>query len=184
MPQRPYSFKYSWPIEEVLTPWRKALGNEYEQVVSLLNERDRELENHINFRMGQGYLDINTDTGFVLITSVDMELVDLTLTIPVPDNRLLRGTVKFNVLNNYGVTARCEVEVTRNGVVIARYNSASMPAGTDTSVSFSYFDTPGRGTHIYRVLVTDTTGAHTSMEIFGSATDPMRHSIEDVGPEL
>lgn len=41
-------FRYQPDIQSTLSPWRAKLGENYEQVVALLTDRDRQLEDYVN----------------------------------------------------------------------------------------------------------------------------------------
>lgn len=183
MANRLYSFRFPADIRSTLEPWRYQLGNQFDEVVAHLADRDRALEDHVNLSVGQGYLGIGTaDAIQTGLTTADTAVTGLTVTVEVPANRRLKITVHTMIDNQAAGVGIGVVKVHEDGVTIAHRESyleatGGLQEGAD--IDFASFAEPSAGAHTYSVVagISSNNG-----RIIASATRLSYISVEDVGP--
>lgn len=178
---RLYNFRYPRRIDNVMEPWRGVLRSQFEQVVSFLEERDRELENHVNFKIAQGVLAVTTtatDVNLAVLPS-QTQITALDTTVDVPANRELRIIGHANLFHTSGSEKVFSLTVRRNGTSLGSRFTGEVPSGNNGTIDFVYRDTPPAGQHEYTVHIGVQTGPGNLEADSGS---PAFISVEDAGP--
>lgn len=181
---RPYAFRYPVDIAATLDPWRDQLGRSFDQVVSILADRDRAIEDHLSLAVAQGYLGIGELTSVQTgLTTADTDVTNLTVTVTVPAGRRLKITVHSMIDNeNGGSTAIGVLKIQEDGVTIAHresYLDAHLGLREGQDIDFCAFRSPSAGVHTYKVVAGITSN---SGRIFATSTRPSFITVEDIGP--
>lgn len=181
MTLRPYSFRFDPPIRDTLLPWRDKLGADFDSVVSRLTDRDRQIEDHLNLNVGQGYLSLATlSTTFNLTTSYQV-VTEYTQTVRLPAKRKIKITLHVPVFNTGAVNGVVDILIKDNGTQIGSLLSRILgPSGGGDNSGFMdlpLFPTLDAGVHVITLearMFSGTTGSLSSVD------DIL--SIEDIGP--
>lgn len=195
MAVKPYSFRYLYEIQRVLSPWRSyfqdqkvatgAGSQDYEQVVQFLDDRDRQIEDYLTLGIGQGILAavVNT-TQDTPLTSSTVDINGMSLTVIVPANRVLRAFASLPLDNNGGTdpeAARIQIWEGVTQIAATTLGNLRPVAQADRNRAiFVHYIQPTPGEHTYR-LRGNTLGLGL-IDVDVSATEQGIFSIEDVGP--
>lgn len=180
---RAYSFVYKPDVVSTMNPWRAKLGESYEEVLALLADRDRQIENHVNLTVGQGYLAIADQTGgaFAIPTADYADIPGMTATIDVPTNRQIKVTSSVFIENvSAGADTFVFTRVNLDGVTVrSEYLCHGAPGktGGPQGHSLVFFTAVTPGPH---TLTTQTISLAAGM-----ATNTVVEnflSVEDTGP--
>lgn len=185
MANKLYNFQYPRRIAEVLEPWRFHFKSEYERVVSQLEERDRELENHVNFRIAQGVLDLKTTATdvAVAVSPTETTLTALTITVQVPAHREIRLVGHLQFRNTSGAAATFTAVFRRDGTQFDLRTSGPINPATNGDLDFIVRDNPTPGSHTYTVNCSiNLVGGTGNLE--ADSGSPAFMAVEDVGPSI
>lgn len=179
---RLYSYKYPFDIRATLEPWRAKLGESFDNVVATLSDRDRALEDWVNLGMSQGRLGYETSTAFQTPITSEVDLTDLTVTVTVPANRVLKvtGQAVFHLSGDAASFGWISEDGTHVSA-FADFQNFYGGAGAEALQQGAAILTPSAGTHTYKLSAERTSGAAT-LTVGGVATAPAFILVEDIGP--
>lgn len=190
MASRLYSFRYPFDLAQALDPWRDRFSQrEFEQVVALLTERDRALEDHLNLGIGQGYLGVGTvPNGGQALTAAYADVSGATVTFNAPAGRKLRVTVYCGIINLDAAARSSFVRVLdeNNTVLVGTSRDHGASGSKDQAKEYReiVFVAPTGGAHTYRLqaLINGGSGTLTSNVPANNSGGSSFLSVEDVGP--
>lgn len=189
---KPYAFRYPYDVSSSLDPWREQLGPEFDNVVTRLADRDRQLEDHLSLGVAQGYLNVAQLGSNADFTNVEGDVSGLSATVTVPGGRRLRISFHAHVFNNDfthpGGDNTARIRVMDGAAELARRSQANIDdsadvfAGDECDLDGEIFVSPNAGEHTYNLKAQVTHGPSQKRTIVGGATDTAYIAIEDIGP--
>jgi hypothetical protein len=194
-----YSFRYPFDIQTTLESWREKLSspltNNFDTVLARLSDRDRAIEDHLNLGLSQGRLAYSTSTAATVYSSdTSSDLANLSVTVTIPANRVLRVTGQAVVLagnNGAGGLARTmdgfiyEDGVSRGYFAHLQLTNSAASHSVEEIQSNSIIVTPTPGAHTYKLVGSTMASAGFgtgSTAIGGVAASPAFILVEDLGP--
>jgi hypothetical protein len=189
MATRLYSFRFPWDIRNSLDSWRSRLSSavsgsgDFDTALAKLSDRDRALEDHLNFGIAQGYLDsavvTTAQTG---IPNSETALTGLTVTVTVPANRRLKITAHVALkADSAGPTGGILVVKEDATPIAERASINTLTAGSSFDLlDLVHFRAPAAGTHTYALFLTSYVGGNVKTE--ATASHQLFVAVEDIGP--
>ena len=181
---RLYSFRYPVDIRAALEPWKDQLGREFNQVVSMMTDRDRALEDHLNLGVAQGRLAYTiTTSNQTILDNTTADITTLSVTVSLPANRVIRvsGQAIFNIISPMDLQGW----VNQDGLDVGMFGDLSdSTAGGSTVTGVicagSVILTPTAGSHTYKLRAT-AVGSGTAV-VGATTAAPGFILVEDIGP--
>lgn len=169
-------FRYGYDVQAAMEPWRDKLGDDFENVIARLSDRDRQLEDYLSKTLPQGelgYAQVTADQG--AITTVT-DLTSLTVTVTVGAGRRIRIT---GAIRSSNTGANSNLLLIRESTTTLQTSSYVASTATERMPPAVYVFTPTAGSHTYK-LTADTGGG--TMTMRASSTAPAFIQVEDIGP--